>query len=342
MIGKGQAVALAPYVRILGRGPGRSRSLTRAEAAAAMELMLKGEAAPEAVGALLMLMRYRHETPEELAGFVDAARASLPEWRMPEVDLDWPSYAAGKSRGLPYFLLSALLLARNGTRVAMHGYNSHGTKGAGTRGALAALGIEAASTPADARSQLARMNFTYVPLDSLSPPLLGLLKLRSVLGLRSPVNSTLRLLNPWCASAALQGVFHPPYMGLHVEASRLLGQPRSSVFKGGGGEAERNPLKSLAVAGLEGGEPVAHIWPPLIPGTHRRLHEDERLDVAKLARLWRGEEEDTFSEAIVVGTAAVAIKAVGRAESLEHATAIARTWWDAREVSAMPRRRVTG
>jgi anthranilate phosphoribosyltransferase len=341
MTGKSQAAALAPYVRILGRGPGRSRSLTRAESGAAMALMLSGEAAPEAVGALLMLMRYRHETPEELAGFVDAARASLLEWRMPEVELDWPSYAAGKSRGMPYFLLSALLLAQNGIHVAMHGYNSHGAAAAATRAALGALGIEPAQTPATARNQLAAIHFTYVPLDALSAPLLGLLKLRGVLGLRSPVNSTLRLLNPWCAPAAIQGVFHPPYIRLQVEASRLLGQPRSSVFKGGGGEAERNPVKSLAVEGLAGGEPVADLWPPLIPGAHRRLNEHEEIDVAKLVRLWRGQDEDAFAAAIVIGTAAVAIKTVGRAGSLEDATALAGRWWGARQAGAMPRRRLT-
>jgi anthranilate phosphoribosyltransferase len=341
MTEKGHAAALAPYVRILGRGPGRSRSLTRAEACAAMELMLGGAAAPEAVGALLMLMRYQHESPEEIAGFVDAARASLSEWRTPEVDLDWPSYAAGKSRGLPYFLLSALLLARHGIRVAMHGYNSHGAAGTGTRAALAALGIEPARTPAAARHQLAQTNFTYVPLESLSPPLLGLLKLRTVLGLRSPVNTTLRLLNPWRAPAAIQGVFHPPYVRLQMEASRLLGQPRMSVFKGGGGEAERNPLKALAVDGLVDGEPESDSWPPLIPGAHRRLHEQEGIDVAKLVRLWRGQHEDTHAEAIVVGTAAVAIKTVGRGASLEEATALAGNWWGAREAAAMPRQRVT-
>jgi anthranilate phosphoribosyltransferase len=342
MTEKGHAAALAPFVRILGRGPGRSRSLTRAEASAAMELMLKGEAAPEAVGALLMLMRYRHESPEELAGFVDAARASLPAWRTPEADLDWPSYAAGKSRGLPYFLVSALLLAANGVRVAMHGYNSHAATGAGTRAALGALGIEPAWTPATARSHLASANFTYVPLDALSPPLLGLLKLRTVLGLRSPVNTTLRLLNPWRAPAAIQGVFHPPYIRLQIEAGRLLGQPRAAVFKGGGGEAERNPLKALAVEGLAGAETVSDSWPPLIPGAHRRLHEEEEIDVAKLVRLWRGEREDRHAEAIVVGTAAVAIKTVGRADSLDDATELARKWWEKRDLPATSlRNRVT-
>ena len=63
---------LAPYVRILGRGPGRSRNLTETEAFEAMQIILKGECAREAVGGLLMLMRYRGEEPQEIAGFVRA------------------------------------------------------------------------------------------------------------------------------------------------------------------------------------------------------------------------------------------------------------------------------
>ena len=101
-------MSLATHVRTLGRGPGRSRSLTREEAAEAMALMLDG-AAPEAVGALLMLLRMKGETADEIAGFAEAAQAALRE--VGPVDLDWPSYAAGRTRGAPWFLLSAQLVA---------------------------------------------------------------------------------------------------------------------------------------------------------------------------------------------------------------------------------------
>jgi len=107
----------APFVRTLGRGPGRSRALTRAEAREALAAVLRGEAAPEQVGAFLMLLRYRGEAADEISGLVEAARdvlgAGLPPG-CPPVALDWPSYGAGRTRGEPWFLLAALALAAAG------------------------------------------------------------------------------------------------------------------------------------------------------------------------------------------------------------------------------------
>lgn len=87
-------MSLSDHVRTLGRGPGRSRSFTQEEAFDAMTAMLTGDAAPEAVGALLMLMRMKGEIPTEIAGFAAAARVALPD--LPPVDPDWPTYAAGR------------------------------------------------------------------------------------------------------------------------------------------------------------------------------------------------------------------------------------------------------
>lgn len=66
-----------PFARVLqtiGKGPGRGRPLTREEARDAFASLLDGRAAEIQVGAFLLLMRYRGETPEELAGFIEAAR----------------------------------------------------------------------------------------------------------------------------------------------------------------------------------------------------------------------------------------------------------------------------
>mgnify|MGYP000294529187 CR=1 FL=1 len=112
-------MSLADHVRTLGRGPGRSRSLTEAEARDAMQIMLAGNAAPEAIGALLMLLRMKGETAQEIAGFAAAAQAFGDPGRC--ADLDWPVYAAGRTRGLPWFLLSARLVAAAGHKVLLHG-----------------------------------------------------------------------------------------------------------------------------------------------------------------------------------------------------------------------------
>src|ERR687893_915108 len=80
----------AAYVRTLGRGPGRSRALTREEAREALRMVLRGEADPHQVGAFLMLLRYRGEDPAEVAGLVEAARAAIGAGPAPglPVDLD--------------------------------------------------------------------------------------------------------------------------------------------------------------------------------------------------------------------------------------------------------------
>ena len=67
------------------------------------------------------------------------------------------------------------------------------------------------------------------------------MQLRSLLGLRSPVNTLSRMINPLNARASVQSIFHPAYARLHQEADRILEQPRSMVFKGDSGEIEVKP-----------------------------------------------------------------------------------------------------
>ena len=132
-------MSLAPFVQSVARGKGRARPLTLAEAQEAMTLILQGKAAPEAVGALLMVLRLRGETAAELAGFTAALRAHVTGV-LPKADLDWPSYAAGRSRGAPLFLLAARLVGQAGYRVSMHGWNSHQSTAASLRDALYGAG----------------------------------------------------------------------------------------------------------------------------------------------------------------------------------------------------------
>ena len=66
--------AFAPYVRALGKGKRGSRSLSQDEARDAMSMILHQQVEPEQLGAFLMLLRLKEETPGELAGFVEAVR----------------------------------------------------------------------------------------------------------------------------------------------------------------------------------------------------------------------------------------------------------------------------
>lgn len=302
-------MSLAPFVQILGRGPGRARSLTQDEARAAMTIVLSGQAAPEAVGAMLMLLRLKGETADEIAGFVSAARASLPAWTGPKPALDWPSYAAGRTRGLPWFLLSARLVAQAGFPVLLHGWNSDQSVGAAVRDALPGQGIDICATQGNAATALVREGIAYLPLETLSPDLFRLLRLRTVFGLRSCINTCLRVLNPGQAPAAVQGVFHPPYRDIQMDAGALLGQPNLTIIKGGGGEFERHPAKDAALYGLRNGQKWEATAPALLDET-RRLSEGP-TDPAALSALWDGSLSDPFAKAVVLGTAALALGTLG-------------------------------
>ncbi|RPE67222.1 anthranilate phosphoribosyltransferase [Pacificibacter maritimus] len=320
-------MSIAPYVRHLGRGPGRSRSLTQAESYDAMRLILAGRAAPESVGALLMLMRMKGEVAEEIAGFTQALRDHLP--LVPTPDLDWPSYAAGRTRGLPYFLLSARLVARAGYSVLMHGFNGEGEAAQSIRDALPYAGIAVCESPAAAKSELAKSRIAYLPLENFAPDLLRLLQLRRDFDLRSCLNTVSRMLNPGGATASVQGVFHPSYRDLQSDASKLLALDALTVIKGGGGEFERNPSKDIVAFGLRAGQTWEYRFDPTIDET-RKLNDGHRAP-ARLAALWTGDDHDDFAAGIVTSTAALALETLGVSKADE----VAQQLWDDRLADGM-------
>jgi len=320
----------APFIQMLGKGKQGSRDLTQQEAQQAMHMVLSGQVEPVQLGAFLMLMRVKEETGAEVAGFVQAVRASLdlPD-KLPEVALDWPTYA-GKRRQLPWYLLSALLLASHGMPVLMHGI------GGGTPGrvwvpdALKALGIAPSASIAEAADNVRNRNFAYVPLNVFSAELERMLDLKAVLGLRSPVHTIIRMLNPFHASASIMGIFHPGYDDTHHQAGILLGEKNMAVFKGEGGEAERNPDGACNVKMLRDGEILEEEWPTLFGTRHMK---DEAMDIERLVQLWRGEIEDEYGMAAVIGTAAIALRTLGRADSISAAEELAAKLWETRDIA---------
>lgn len=327
-----QAHPFAGFLRTIGRGATLGRPLDEEEAEAAMSMILDGEVEPVQLGAFLLVLRYRTETAAELAGFVRAARARIERPAGVEVDLDWPSYA-DRHKQLPYFVLAAVLLADNGIRVLMHGLEGEGP--ATTRATLGALGIAPARSSGEAADHLERSRFAYLPLEAICPQLERLFHLRPLLGLRSPANSLARELNPLAAAHQIQGVFHPTYLPLHQETALRLGQSRAVIFKGGGGEGQRNPDKPCRVVAVRGGEAEEMVWPALCEDPHP--WRKEPLEPERLAALWQGEWQPAGPVAAVVGTAAMALWMLGRAPSLAAADALARRLWDARRTERYPR-----
>lgn len=325
------------FTKTIGRGPTLSRPLTREEAAEAMTMILDGATDPVQLGGFLLVLRQRGETAPELAGFVDAVRQRLSRDRTAALavtpDLDWPSYA-DHHRQQPWFVLSALLLARNGVKVLMHGIDGTQEGCAPTRPVLAALGHKPAKCLDQAAARLISENFVYLGLGEMAPAVERLFHFKPLLGVRSVANTFVRDLNPLGAPNVMVGVVHKPYRPLHQETLGLLGQENAVVFKGVGGEAQRNPYKSVQAATLIDGVHGLEDWAPSLSG-EAFLWRDEDLSPERVTALWHGDIAHPAAEEAIIATAAIALRMIDRAISRTDAIESARAMWNAR--TAMPR-----
>lgn len=295
----------AAYVRILGKGQRGSRGLTRDEAEHAMGMVMQEQVTAEQLGAFLMLLRFKEESPEELAGFCSAVRQHTQAPAI-GVDFDWPSYA-GKKRQLNWYLLAAKCLAQQGYRIFMHGGGAHTAGRLYSEALLAALDIQSCQSWDDVSATLDRNNIAFMPLQAWSPRLQHMIDLRNVLGLRSPIHSLVRLINPLSARCGLQSIFHPGYQAVHQEASRLLGD-HALVIKGDGGEVEVRPDVSSELLGCG----AQQSWSETLPAqTQQRLMKPEQLEPEHLMRVWRGDADDDYGQLAIIGTMALALRGLG-------------------------------
>jgi anthranilate phosphoribosyltransferase len=322
----------AQYVRILGKGKTGTRSLTREEAYAAMAMILDGEVEDVQLGAFLMLLRVKEESHEELSGFVAAVKDHIsPPDKTISADLDWSSYA-GKKRQLPWFLLSCFCLADQGIRIFMHGASGHTAGRLYTEHVLTELGVRLDQSWNQVEQSLDSASFSFMPLQAFCPELKRIIDLRNQLGLRSPVHTLSRLLNPINAPCSIQSIFHPSYANSHQQAALDLGQTHAAVFKGEGGEIERKPEADCLVKRVSEGELIDEQWPRLLQG---RQQQPEELDINDLLKVWREQAEDDYAHQAIIGTMAIALQLLGKAPEQAQALSLANNYWQARNRSRL-------
>lgn len=305
----------AQYTRILGKGKQGTRSLTEQEAFLAFKMILDQQVLPEQLGAFMMLLRVKEESVSELVGFVTAVKDYIAEHRSPyglgnnnKPLLDWPSYA-GKKKHHAWYLLSALTLAKHGIKVCMHGAKGHTIGRVYSEDLLQALGQPVASTLQQVPEYLNSHNFCYVPLPLLQPTLSDIINMRNVFGLRSPVHTLARLINPFDAPFTMQSIFHPAYQSSHLDAGKQLGYQNSMVIKGDGGEFERNPDARSKVIGLRDG--VAYEFRlPMLNSPKSPIEDD--LSPELLQRVWEGSTNRTNIANRVAASRVTANKATAK------------------------------
>lgn len=312
----------AQFVRIVGKGKNGARSLTYDEAYQAFKMILNDEVLDVQLGAFLMLLRVKEESVDELAGFVQATRDTL-NFKALDVDLDWSSYA-GKRKHYPWFLLAALTLAHHGYKIVMHGAAGHTLNRVYTEQVLEYLGFPICQNQDQVEQQLQQRNFAYLPLEVISPILSELIALRNVMGLRSPIHTLARLINPFNAKATLQAIFHPAYRSSHQQAAFKLGYQNSAVIKGEGGEFERNPDAKTLICGIKDGEMYEYELPKL---TDNRSPVEEELDLAVFKSVWQGQQHHEYGETAVIETMGIALYTMGVCESYPDAMLKAKELW---------------
>jgi len=320
----------AQYVRILARGKKGSRSLTEEEAYEAMSMIVRGEAEDIQLGPFLMLLRVKELTEEELLGFTKAVKDNVEFPKdLPQIDLDMPCYA-GKRNQLPWFLLTANLLAQNGVSVFIHGCQKYLQRRVFLDEVAEITNIPVCKNWKEVGERINKTNFAYLPTEIVSPQLHRIIMLRYMLGVRTPVHTLVRHLNPTNAKAVIQGIFHPSYLELHQKTAIELGYKNFAVLKGEGGEPERKPEAKTKTQMLINGVPRLVEWPRLQPKKQEKL---ATLTLEELPKVWCGELQDSYGELAVIGTAAIVLMIVGKADEPDAALDLAKQMWEDRDKS---------
>ncbi len=320
------------YIKIIGKGQKGSRSLTQEEAFTSMKMLLAGEVTGDQRGAFLMLLRTREETPDEVIGFVRACHELIPtEIKTLQPDVDIGCYA-GKRRQLPWYLLSAALLAKAGKKVFLHGAHEPGSGRLYASHVLPTLGLPAVETIDAANDQLAKANATYLDLGVVLPPLNTLIKLREVFALRSCANTLARLLNPTAAPYCVQGVYHMHLDHKHRHVNEAFANYASLCFRGDGGDPEVNSERSTELFITRKGETETPVLPEM---TDKWAMKDREMDIDDMLAFWQGDTEHHYGAQAVHATLVAYLmltESIAREEAVNHANSL----WQNRDKTSLP------
>ena len=239
------------YLKEIGRGKEGARALSRAQACDLWGQLLDGSVSDLEIGAFCLAMRIKGETPEEMAGFLDATTTRLH--RVPASDqpvIVIPSYnGARKLPGLTPLL--ALLLARQGLPVLIHGVATENTR-VFTADVLAALDI----APCTAVGPVAPGSVAFLPTALLHPGLQRLLDVRRTVNLRNSAHSLVKLMNPCAGDSLLVTSYTHPEYAESMAATLALTQANALLLRGTEGEAVADARRMPKMQGFIHGQSV--------------------------------------------------------------------------------------
>src|SRR5438874_6192148 len=249
------------------------QSLSREEARAAFDVLMSGEARPSQIGGLLMALRVRGETVDEVTGAVETMREKMLRVDAPADAIDIVGTGGDASGSYNISTCAAFIAAGAGLKVAKHGNRALSSK-SGAADVLAALGVKIDLKPEEISRCIseAGLGFMFAPAHHSSMKYVG--PTRVELGTRTIFNLLGPLSNPASVRRQVTGVFDKDWVEPLAHVLKNLGCERAWVCHGEGGFDEIVPSGRSWVAELKDGKVTTFEIKPEDAGFPRSRAED--------------------------------------------------------------------
>jgi anthranilate phosphoribosyltransferase len=301
-------------------------ALTREQARNVMDQVMAGEATTAQIAGLLIALRAKGETVEEMTGFVESMRAHATPLEVPSGTIDTCGTGGDRAGTFNISTAAALVAAGAGIPVAKHG-NRAASSRCGSADVLEALGVDITLGAEGVRRCIdaAGIGFCFAP--SFHPAMRHAGPARRELGVRTVFNVLGPLANPGRVRRQALGVGAPALAPLMIRVLQDLGHERALVFYGEDGLDELTTTGPSRVFELKAGTVTEYQLDPKDLGLGRSRPEDLRggtpaENAALLQQVLDGEAGPRRE--VVVLNAAAAVLAAGKADQWPEAMALAR------------------
>ena len=227
-------------------------SLTRDEAANAFDRMMSGEATPSQMGAMLMGLRVRGETVDEITGAVSAMRAKMLRVTAPPNAVDIVGTGGDGSGSVNVSTCASFIVAGAGVPIAKHGNRALSSK-SGAADVLAALGVKIDLTPDQVTRCVKETGIGFMFAPTHHPAMKNVGPTRVELATRTIFNLLGPLSNPAGVTRQMVGVFSRQWVQPLAQVLKNLGAESIWVVHGSDGLDEITLTGPTFVAALEGG-----------------------------------------------------------------------------------------
>ena len=310
--------------------------LSRAEAEAAFEALLSGQATHAQMGAFLMGLRVRGETDDELIGAVTAMRAKMLRVKAPEGAMDIVGTGGDGANTYNVSTLAAIIVAACGVPVAKHGSRAASSK-SGASDVLGELGVGIGIEPERIEASLREANIGFMTAQAHHAAMAHVAPVRRETGARTLFNLIGPLSNPAGVKRLLLGVFSEKWMEPIARALQELGAERVWVVHGSDGLDEITTTGPSQVVALEDGKLRRFEITPEEAGLKRgRIEElrggDPAHNAAALRAVLAG-MKNAYRD-IAVLNAAGALVVAGRAATLAEGAKLAEEALDSGKAAA--------